>query len=113
MDSLTRYRDQLIAIFREYEQLYNLSPTPGVETYCIFDTTQDHYLLVEYGWQEKKHIRRVPLYVRIRDGKIQIEEDWTEQGIATDLLRAGIPKEDIVLAFHHPSMRPYSDLTLA
>ncbi|WP_442921720.1 element excision factor XisI family protein [Microcoleus sp. Aus8_D2] len=29
-----------------------------------------------------------------------MEEDWTEYGIATDLVAAGVPKEDIVLAFH-------------
>jgi hypothetical protein len=42
------------------------------------------------------------VYVRIRDRKFWIEEDWTEDGIATDLVRAGVPKEDIVLAFHEP-----------
>ena len=49
------------------------------------------------------------VYVRIRDGKFWIEEDWTEDGIATDLVRAGVPKEDIVLAFHDPQMRQYTE----
>jgi XisI protein len=43
--------------------------------------------------------------LRIRDGRYWIEEDWTEDGIATDLVQAGIPREDIVLAFHEPKMR--------
>jgi len=51
--------------------------------------------------------------VRIRDGKFWIEEDWTEDGIATDLVRAGVPKEDIVLAFHEPEMRQYTDFAAA
>ncbi len=42
-----------------------------------------------------------------------IEEDWTEGGIATDLLEAGVPKEDIVLAFHPPKMRPYTEFAVA
>ena len=113
MDTLTWYRDLLVPIFREYERLYKLNPMPGVETYCVFDTAQDHYMLVEYGWQDKRRIRRVPLYARIRDGKIWIEEDGTEEGIATGLLRSGVPKEDIVLAFHHPSLRPYTDFVVA
>ncbi len=53
------------------------------------------------------------VYVRIRDGKFWIEEDWTEDGIANDLVRAGVPKEDIVLAFHEPKMRQYTDFALA
>ncbi len=49
------------------------------------------------------------VYIRLRDGKLWIEEDWTEDGIATDFVAAGIPKEDIVLAFHEPTMRQYID----
>jgi hypothetical protein len=37
----------------------------------------------------------------------------TEDGIATDLLEAGVPKEDIVLAFHAPEMRPYTEFAVA
>jgi hypothetical protein len=53
------------------------------------------------------------VYVRIRDNKFWIEEDWTEEGIATDLVRAGVAKEDIVLAFHEPKMRHYTDFAVA
>ena len=31
------------------------------------------------------------VYVRIRDGKFWIEEDWTEDGIATDLVWRRLP----------------------
>jgi hypothetical protein len=47
------------------------------------------------------------------DRKFWIEEDWTEDGIAADLVRAGVPKEDIVLAFHEPGMRQYTDFAAA
>lgn len=42
-----------------------------------------------------------------------IQEDWTEEGIANELVRAGIPREDIVLGFQHPEMRKYSDFAAA
>ena len=38
-------------------------------------------------------------------GKIWVEVDETEEGIATQFLRAGVPREDIVLAFHPPELR--------
>jgi XisI protein len=38
------------------------------------------------------------VYVRIRDHKFWIEEDRTEDDIANDLVQAGVPHEDIVLA---------------
>jgi hypothetical protein len=47
--------------------------------------------------------------LQIRDNKFWIEEDWTEDGIANDLVQAGIPRENIVLAFHEPKMRQYTD----
>jgi hypothetical protein len=39
---------------------------------------------------------------------IWIQCDDTQEGIANDLLEAGIPKEDIVLGFRHPKVRPYT-----
>ena len=41
------------------------------------------------GWQKGERITGMTVYVRIRDGKFWIEEDWTEDGIATDLVRLG------------------------
>ena len=41
------------------------------------------------------------------------EEDWTEEGIATELLREGVPKEDIVLDFHDPETRKFTDFAIA
>jgi hypothetical protein len=48
------------------------------------------------------------VYVRIRDHKFWIEEDRTEDDIANDLVQAGVPHEDIVLAFHKPKMRQHT-----
>ena len=63
--------------------------------------------------QKSKIKNRWAVYVRVRDRKFWIEEDRTEDGIATDLVRAGVPKEDIVLAFHEPGMRQYTDFAVA
>jgi hypothetical protein len=37
----------------------------------------------------------------------------TEDGLALDLVRAGIPKQEIVLAFHPPHRRPYTEYAVA
>ncbi len=46
-------------------------------------------------------------------GKIWIQRDGTEEGIAADLERAGIPKEHIVLGFRPPELRPYTGYAVA
>jgi XisI protein len=43
----------------------------------------------------------------------RFEKDTTEDGIATDLVREGVPREDIVLAFQPPEMRQYTDFAAA
>lgn len=50
-------------------------------------------------------------FVNAKNEKIYLEEDWTEEGIATELLREGVPKEDIVLAFHEPKTRKVKDVS--
>ena len=51
--------------------------------------------------------------IRLIDGKIWIRYDGTEEGVATELLEAGVPKGHIVLGFRHPSERKYSGLAVA
>jgi hypothetical protein len=41
--------------------------------------------------------------------QIWIQRDGTEDGIANDLIAAGIPKRDIVIAFHPPELRAYTE----
>jgi hypothetical protein len=65
------------------------------------------------GWQNGERITGMTVYIRIRDCKFWIEEDWTENGIAIDLVSAGVAKEDIILAFHEPKMRQYTDFAVA
>jgi hypothetical protein len=65
------------------------------------------------GWNERKRVKAITVYVRIKNEKIYIEEDWTEEGIASELLREGVPKEDIVLAFHDPETRKLTEFAVA
>jgi hypothetical protein len=52
------------------------------------------------------------MHVDIRDGKFWIEHDGTEYGIANELVDAGVPKEHIVLAFHEPELRQYTEFAV-
>ena len=83
------------------------------EVLLVFNEESDNYLLLKLGWQDKRRIWGTSLHVRIQNGKFWIEEDGLEDGFATDLLEAGVPKEGIVLAFHHPNIRPYTEFAVA
>jgi hypothetical protein len=46
--------------------------------------------------------------IDIKGSKVWIQANNTDLDIAADLVTAGVPKEDIVLAFHAPYKRPYT-----
>ena len=49
----------------------------------------------------------------MKDNKIWIQRDGTEDGIANDLVSAGIPKDQIVLGFHPLEIRPYTEYAVS
>lgn len=105
MDKLSRYRDLIKQNLCERATLMRSQPVEGVDTLYIVDEMSDQYVLCSVGWHDGKRVRYTTLHVRICQDKIWVEEDWTEEGIATDLVAAGVPKEDIVLAFTPPELR--------
>ena len=113
MDKLTEYPKLIKSILREYIELSNRHSDSGIETFSIIDEVKANYIWMNLGWQGNERVIGMTVYVRIIDGKFWIEEDWTEDGIANDLVNAGVPKEDIVLAFHEPKMRQYTDFAVA
>ncbi|NES01611.1 MAG: XisI protein [Okeania sp. SIO2F4] len=41
-----------------------------------------------------------------------MHEDGLEDGIANDLVNAGLPKSQIVLGFHPPEVRPHTEFAV-
>lgn len=113
MDKLENYRHLIQKILTEYYKLGSKSTDSKLEDILIFDEQRDHYLLMVMGWQGEERIKTNTIHVRLRDGKIWIEEDWTEDGVVTDFLQAGVSREDIVLAFHPPNLRQYTGFAIA
>lgn len=55
----------------------------------------------------------IKFHLRLKDGKVWVEWDDIEYGIVRDLVAAGIPKEDIVMAFYGRKPRPLTELMAA
>ncbi len=113
MDKLEQYCNFIKKILTEYHQWVSGSTNSQRESCLIFDDFHGHYMWIFMGWEDKKKIRNIHVHIRIKNEKIYIEEDWTEEGIATELLREGVPKEDIVLAFHAPETRKFTEFAIA
>jgi hypothetical protein len=111
MDRVREYRDIIKRILSEYAQF---QPAYGeIETETVFDEDRDHYELVRVGWDGVKRIHGSLIHVDIRDGKVWIQHDGTEDGIAEELVEAGIPRDHIVLGFHPPEIRKHTQFAIA
>ncbi len=114
MDKLNQYRQHIQDVLTEH---YKVSPSPGdegVDRQLIIDRERDHYQLLNVGWRKgDEPVFGCPIHISIKQGKIWIERDFTDYGIANELIERGVPKEDIVLAFHAPYKRPYTGFAVA
>ena len=66
------------------------------------------YELVHVGWKGSTRIHGSVIHVDVREGKVWIQYDGTERGIAEELVELGIPRDHIVLAFHPPDVRSHT-----
>jgi hypothetical protein len=83
------------------------------EVQLIFDTERDRYQVVHLGWEEQRRVYGCIIHVDIKDGKIWIQRDGTEVGVANELVNAGVPKKDIVLAFQSPYKRQFTEYAVS
>ena len=81
----------------------------NTEVQLIFDTERDRYQLLHIGWEGLSRVFGCIIYVEIKDGKIWIERDGTEIGVANELVEAGVSKQDIVLGFKAPYKRKFTE----
>ena len=108
---LNRYRQAIEKILEDYASVpYSYGE---IKTEAVFDRERDRYLLVNVGWDDDTRVHGALVHVDVIDGKVWIQRDGTEDGIAGDLVRAGIPRDRIVLGFHAAHVRPHTNYAVA
>ena len=111
MELVKKYQQIILEIFEEYTKV---PPAHGdLEDEIIIDRQTDRYLWMVRGWQKHKRIHACIARVDIIDEKLWIQHDNTEEGIATDLERYGVPQEHIVLGFRSPELRKHTGYAAA
>lgn len=111
MDTITFYQDAIEKILNEYAAIpYSYGE---INQSVIIDAARTHFLLFSEGWNGEKRVHGVVIHAEIRDGKIWIHYDGTEDGITDELVAAGVPKDHIVLAFHPPHVRQHTGYAVA
>ena len=79
----------------------------------VSDNRKDRYVLEHIDFDGERYATRLPANLEIRDSKIWILTDNTEEVIATELVAEGVPKECIVLASYPRSVREMDEVAVA
>jgi hypothetical protein len=110
MEKLTHYRQLIQELLTTHSEID--FGNPELESELVFDHSRDRYQLVQVGWYDEQRIYGCILHLDIRNNKIWIQHDGTEGGIALELIDRGVPKQDIVLGFHSPFKRQFTDFAV-
>ena len=111
MDKLTQYREYVQSLMTRYATSDQMKD--DIEVQLVMDTVRDHYQWMNVGWEGLKRIYNCYIHIDIKDGKIWLQQNWTEEDPAAELLEMGVPREDIVLGLHPPYKSPYTDYGVA
>ncbi len=111
MDSLTDFHKIVEAVLIRYLEANYANG--DIQNEPIFDRQTGRYVVISSGWDGVRRIHGCLLHINLQDGKIWIQRDGTEHGIANDLVEAGIPKDKIVLGFYTTSTRQHTDYAIA
>ncbi len=110
MDRVEQYRQIVERIIEEYA---SWGPSRGrSSSEAIVDREKDHYELLHVGWDDERRVHGTVIQIDIIGGKVWIQHDGTDHPVAEELIAAGVPKEDIVLAFHPARVRDLTEFAV-
>jgi hypothetical protein len=113
MDKLTQYRQAIRQLLSAQVSADQNVADSEVDCQVVVDTENDHYQILDVGWEGLKRVYNCFVHIDIKDGKVWIQRNMTEVDLGLALVELGIPKEDIVLGLHPAYKRPYTGYGLA
>lgn len=97
MDSHASYREIVKDVISQYAKL---RPSHGqIRLDTVFDEKRDRYALMQVGWDRGTRVRGNLIYLILQNDQVIVEYDGIERGIVDDLVRRGIPRDHIDLAY--------------
>ena len=105
-----KYREVIKSIIVKYSR--GDGEEEEVKTQIAFDMERDIYLMFNLGLRGERRVYGCVIHIEIKEGKIWIQRDGTEVGIANELIEAGVTKSDIVLGYRSPYMRKFTELAV-
>jgi hypothetical protein len=111
MEKIVRYQQIIKAILNDY--IASMQANLDEEIYLVEDTNKLNFLIYHDSWKQSSRSYGCILHIRIKNEKVYVDYDGTDEGFADLFADAGIPNSDIVLAFHAPAKRQYTGFAVA
>jgi hypothetical protein len=111
MDPLNPLRDIIERTLLEHARIPYAQADIQIQT--VFDRTNNHYLLVNVGWGKQSRIYGTLAHIDLVGDKVWIQADGTEEGLANQLVKAGVPPQQIVLGYRIPEIRKHTGYAVA
>ena len=115
MEKIKKYQKIIINLLEQYAKPFQLVAKSEVQEQVIVDTIHHHYQWLTIGWDNEEEFKNyINIHLSVKpNGKIWLMENNTDIRVAEELVKLGIPREDIVLGFQPPSVRPLTDYAVA
>ncbi len=100
---IQQLREIIQKTLKEYASIPSINSTS--QDRLIFDTNADSYQWLSMGWNGMQRIFNVIIHIEIRQNLVWIERNNSSIEIGEILVEQGVPRNQIVLAFHAPYKR--------
>jgi hypothetical protein len=94
---MDRVADLITIVQREVEDYAR--PVLMGQSFAVSDTARQNYTVLVVPDQSRKFDSGIVVLARVVDDKVVIYEDTTDRPLYKELVRAGIPREKIILAY--------------
>jgi hypothetical protein len=111
MDTLIKL-DQVIESVLQ-QTVDTLSVHENENFQIIIDADRKNFVLIMLGWEGHRRVHDCLVHIQIIDDRIWIQHDGIEDSITESLEAAGIPKNQIVLAFYPEHVRVHTGYAIA
>ena len=106
--ALSKHQEAVHHVFDALKAQQVLTPA-GIERQFLMDDHNGHYQLLNIGWHGSRHAHSILVQVDIKGDFVWVQADNTEYNIVDALLEQGVPQNRIVLGFHAPCKRAFTD----
>lgn len=112
MDKLNKYK-AILQEELEYHTKGRIANAPELQHYLVINKEETDFLVLLMGWYKRRFRHNVMYHLQLKDQKVHIYCINTDVDIAANLVEAGIPQSDIIIAFRPEYLQEKSDYSAA